>query len=119
LKTEFTFATQNIQNFINELHPSSAISGMPKHTAITNIKEAETHHRKLYTGYLGFEKGDSINYFVNLRCMQVHKESATLYLGGGITKESILESEWEETEHKAQSLLSPLEKMQKFAGNDF
>lgn len=119
LKTEFSFATQNIQNFINELHPSSAISGKPKAEAIKTIKEIETHNRGLYTGYLGFETGEAVHYFVNLRCMQVHKDSATLYLGGGITKESILEDEWAETEDKAQSLLSPLEKMQNFAGNDF
>ncbi|MFK7757636.1 MAG: chorismate-binding protein [Flavobacteriales bacterium] len=119
LKTEFSFATQNIHQFIKELHPSSAISGKPKVPALETIREIETHYRALYTGYLGFERENEVNYFVNLRCMQVHKESATLYLGGGITKESILEDEWAETEHKAQSLLLPLEKMQNFAGNDF
>jgi len=119
LKTEFSFATQNIHQFIKELHPSSAISGKPKDKALQTIKETEKHERSLYTGYLGFEGDAAVNYFVNLRCMQVHENSATLYLGGGITKESILEDEWAETEHKAQSLLSPLEKMQNFARNDF
>ncbi len=119
LKTEFNFQTKDIHQFIHQLHPSSAISGKPKSTALSAIKEIESHDRKLYTGYLGFEHESEINYFVNLRCMQIHKNSATLYLGGGITKKSILEAEWAETGHKAQSLLLPLEKMQKFAGNDF
>ncbi len=119
LKTEFLFAEQNIHQFIQELHPSSAISGKPKEKALDIIRKSEEHDRALYTGYLGFELEGEVNYFVNLRCMQVHKDSATLYLGGGITKDSILEDEWQETEDKARSLLSPLEKMQNFAGNDF
>lgn len=119
LKTEFTFATPNVNDFISALHPSSAIAGKPKDVALSCIKGSETHKRELYTGYLGFNREEESHYFVNLRCMQVHKDTASLYLGGGITKESILEEEWAETEDKAKSLLSPLEKMQNFAGNDF
>tara|TARA_B100000795_G_scaffold65782_1_gene44822 strand:- start:32416 stop:33420 length:1005 start_codon:yes stop_codon:yes gene_type:complete len=119
LKTEFTFATPDVTDFISTLHPTSAIAGKPKDLAVSHIKESESHKRELYTGYLGFKRGEESHYFVNLRCMQVHKDAASLYLGGGITKESILEEEWAETEDKAKSLLSPLEKMQNFAGNDF
>ena len=119
LKTEFTFATGDVNAFISTLHPTSAIAGKPKDLAVNHIKESESHKRELYTGYLGFKREQESHYFVNLRCMQVHKETASLYLGGGITKESILEEEWAETEDKAKSLLSPLEKMQNFTGNDF
>lgn len=119
LKTEFEFETENVQEFISHLHPSPAISGKPKAQSIEHIKSIELHERGIYTGYLGFELDGTHHYFVNLRCMQVFKESACLYLGGGLTKDSVLEEEWAETELKAKSLLQPLEKMQKFAGNDF
>jgi len=119
LKTEFEFRTNSISEFISLLHPSPAISGQPKDQALEAIKKIEQHNRSLYTGYLGFEKDGRSHYYVNLRCMQIFKNSASLYLGGGITKDSVLENEWLETEHKAKRLLQPLEKMQKFAENDF
>jgi len=116
LKTEFSFNGKSIvSNFIDRLHPSSAICGKPREKAMVFIKENEPHNRKLYTGYLGYESDSEMRYFVNLRCMEIHKHTATLYLGGGITKQSILENEWKETEDKAQSLLRPLEKMKNFA----
>ena len=43
--------------------------------------------------------------FVNLRCMKIDANSATLFVGGGITIDSEPESEWEETQHKLQTML--------------
>ena len=41
------------------------------------------------------------NLFVNLRCMQISNQEAIIYVGGGITKDSNVEAEWEETVQKA------------------
>ena len=49
--------------------------------------------------------------FVNLRCMQLISEpenSAILYIGGGITKASIPELEWEETIAKSKVMKNVL-----------
>ncbi|MBT8309777.1 MAG: isochorismate synthase, partial [Flavobacteriaceae bacterium] len=39
-----------------------------------------------------------------LRCMQIIGDEIFLYVGGGITKESIPNAEWEETVNKANTM---------------
>lgn len=94
------------------LHPTSAICGMPQESAKEFILKNEPYDRSFYTGYLGelaLEKPSWL--FVNLRCMQVYAKSFVFYVGGGITKDSIAEKEWQETELKSRTLLSAIEKM--------
>ena len=43
----------------------------------------------------------STQLYVNLRCMKIEKDKAIIYVGGGITKESNTESEWQETVSKS------------------
>jgi isochorismate synthase len=40
--------------------------------------------------------------------MKILGNKACLYVGGGITADSIVDSEWDETNHKAKTLLSIL-----------
>ena len=40
------------------------------------------------------------NLYVNLRCMQFKNNEALIYVGGGITKDSVPEDEWQETVSK-------------------
>ena len=40
--------------------------------------------------------------FVNLRCMEIKNKEAIIYVGGGITKESSILKEWEETVSKSE-----------------
>ena len=47
--------------------------------------------------------------FVNLRCAQLFENTAYLYVGGGFTKDSIPDLEWDETENKAQTLLKVMQ----------
>jgi len=42
------------------------------------------------------------NLYVNLRCMKILGAQAIIYVGGGITKSSDLESEWNETVNKTK-----------------
>lgn len=110
LNTRFeqSFSPEEIKilpELIAELHPTPAISGMPKDAAIKAIGEFETHDRQYYTGYLGLIAPEKISLFVNLRCMRWDNKVASLFLGGGITAASKLKEEWSETEHKAQTLL--------------
>ncbi len=93
------------------LHPTSAVCGMPQQKALQFILENEKHQRGLYTGYLGIVEKSKVNLYVNLRCMQVFQKRFDLYIGGGITKDSVAEKEWEETELKSRTLLSVIEKM--------
>lgn len=90
-------------NLINSLHPTPAICGIPKNVATEFILKNENYNRAFYSGYLGeLNINNSTNLFVNLRCMQIDKNTATLYIGGGITNKSNAEKEWEETVAKAE-----------------
>jgi isochorismate synthase len=110
LKTTFRFglnkSEQGAGMFIKNLHPTPAVAGLPVKSAMELISNTEQHNRGLYTGYLGEMNGeDAIELYVNLRCMQVGKSQIALYVGGGITSRSDIQAEWEETEHKAKTLL--------------
>lgn len=93
---------------LKAMHPTPATCGLPQNEAKQLILETESHDRALYTGYISIKNAGFINAFVNLRCMQLFKDNAVLYLGGGLTAKSELEREWQETERKAQTLLKVL-----------
>ena len=101
-------AYNQVWPLLSDLHPTPATCGIPKDIAKEKILQIESHKRKLYTGFIGILNGDKKTFFVNLRCMELQKNRALLYLGGGITIDSVGESEWEETERKALTLLSVL-----------
>jgi isochorismate synthase len=48
------------------------------------------------------------NFYVNLRCMQLMDEKAVIYVGGGITKDSVSQNEWEETVNKTKTIANVL-----------
>jgi isochorismate synthase len=113
LRTDFIFDSGSVGDklpaLITALHPTSAVCGMPMEESLQFLKKIEKHNREYYTGYLGpvgIEEG--LQLFVNLRCMKVLENQLALYVGGGITIDSIPEDEWEETEIKAETLLSIL-----------
>jgi isochorismate synthase len=96
---------------VNSLHPTPAICGVPLKKAFALINKVEKHSRKYYTGYLGYiEPNKKVNLFVNLRCLQVLTKDLALYIGGGITKKSIPEKEWDETVFKSKTLINALPK---------
>jgi len=111
LRSDFTFSNEHLSGrtweLLDALHPTPAVAGQPKEEAITYIKQIEPHDREYYAGFLGPVKSDEvIDLFVNLRCMRITPEYVSLYIGGGITLESVPEDEWEETQLKAKSLLN-------------
>jgi isochorismate synthase len=113
LKTNFQFAltSSDLSNFIEEIHPTPAVCGVPKLEAKQLIQEVEAHKRNLYTGFLGVVGSDDVQLYVNLRCMQCFGNVFHLYVGGGITAESIPENEWIETERKATTLSNVIKKL--------
>lgn len=96
-------SADSLENLINILHPTPAVCGLPKAVAATFIMENEGYDRAYYSGYLGeLNINDSTNLFVNLRCMKLENRLVSIYVGGGITANSIPENEWEETVSKAE-----------------
>jgi isochorismate synthase len=98
-----------IEKIIEVLHPTPAVCGLPKDEAKSFILATENYNRKYYTGFLGelnMHEEDIVksNLFVNLRCMELTNGKAILYVGGGITKDSDPEKEWEETVKKTETM---------------
>ena len=116
LKSDFT-VDMEATNFpqlgsvmLQLLHPTSAVCGVPLDTSLEFIRKNENYDREYYTGYLGpVNFNNSIDIFVNLRCLQVLQDKVTLYAGAGITQDSIPENEWDETELKLKTLLKIIE----------
>ena len=99
-------ANGRLAEILSALHPTPAVGGYPKELAMEWIRRVEPHERRYYGGYLGPMFGEHVRLFVNLRCMEVDDSRLRLYVGGGLTDKSDPESEWKETEAKAQTLLS-------------
>jgi isochorismate synthase len=105
-----------LEEVIDTLHPTPAVCGLPKKKAKAFILENENYNRTFYTGFLGELNssfaGDSrsSDLFVNLRSMQIQGNKAILYMGCGITKESIPEKEWEESVNKSMTMKRVLKK---------
>lgn len=120
----------NLKKLIMAIHPTPAVCGLPKESAKKFILENENYNREFYTGFLGElnlkktlqRSGNRKNrenqayasiiktsaLFVNLRCMKLENNNVVLFVGGGITKDSDPEAEWEETRNKAQTMKAVL-----------
>ena len=113
LRTDIKASIENInskmRHIIKLLHPTPAVCGLPKEDAALFIQKKEGYNRKFYTGFLGElnmssnQKTES-DLFVNLRCMEIKDNQAFIYVGGGITKDSDPEQEWEETVRKTLTM---------------
>ncbi|MEH1008315.1 chorismate-binding protein [Winogradskyella sp. ECml5-4] len=116
----------DLKAIIEALHPTPAVCGFSKAKAKDFILNYENYNREYYTGFLGelnlkqsktrntnrrnvennayaVVKTQS-NFYVNLRCMQLKDAKANIYVGGGITKASNPENEWEETVNKTATI---------------
>ena len=96
----------NLKELIRKLHPTPAVCGLPREKSKNFISQNEGYKRTFYTGFLGeinFENKNS-SLFVNLRCMNIEGKIASIYVGGGITKESNAKKEWEETIAKSKTI---------------
>ena len=117
LRTDFSFdlSADETLSMANKLHPSPAVSGLPKTESIALINQIENHElgysRSLYSGYLGHLGEQTSQLYVNLRCCQIFPNAAYLYIGGGYTEDSSPIDEWKETESKGETLISIMEKL--------
>jgi isochorismate synthase len=113
LRTDISFTLENntVFNIIEKLHPTPAVSGLPQKEAIDLINFREPHERQFYSGMIGFLSRKATSLYVNLRCCQIQKGKAFLYLGGGYTVDSDPVLEWEETETKSKTLINVMQKI--------
>lgn len=115
LSSKFTISRKDLKGkvgkLIRSLHPTPAVCGLPKKEAFEYILQLEDHDRKFYAGFLGPWQMDGLSdLFVNLRCAEFDRSKMHIFVGGGLTSSSVVESEWEETVHKSKTMLSITEK---------
>ncbi len=96
-------------DLIESAFPGGSITGAPKIRAMEIIDELEHDRRNLYTGSMGYFSFDGNCDFNIIIRTAVHQNNVYyLGVGGGITCESNLEFEYEETLQKAKALLEAL-----------
>ena len=102
-------ANAKLKDIIHALHPTPAVCGFPREIAKQFILDNEGYDRTFYSGFLGelnlkSGKGKATSLFVNLRCLQIKSDVVHLYMGCGITKDSIPENEYQETVNKSATM---------------
>jgi para-aminobenzoate synthetase component 1 len=89
--------------------PGGSVTGCPRIRAMEIIDELEPNVRHVYTGamgYLGWE--DNLDLNVAIRTA-IHKDGRCCFsAGGGVVHDSLEEDEYQETLHKARTLLDLL-----------
>jgi para-aminobenzoate synthetase component 1 len=88
------------------LLPAGSISGAPKSAAKRIIVENEQTPRSTYCGVMGWVHGDQAVLSVAIRTFWREAEFIHFGTGAGITWNSDAQAEWEETQLKAERLIS-------------
>jgi para-aminobenzoate synthetase component 1 len=101
LRSGFTWA-----EILLALLPAGSISGAPKSAAKRIIAELEPTARGTYCGVLGWVHGDQAVLSVAIRTFWRESEFIHFGTGAGITWSSDAKAEWEETQLKAERLMS-------------
>lgn len=102
-------ADKNVMDLLEATFPGGSITGAPKYRAMEIIDELENNRRNLYTGSIGYLTLDGDCDFNIVIRTALHKDGMYhLGVGGGITAESDLEFEYEETLQKAKAVLEAM-----------
>lgn len=98
-----------VMDLVEAAFPGGSITGAPKIRAMEIIDELEHDRRGLYTGSMGYLSFDgSCDLNIVIRTAVYQDGVYHLGVGGGITCESELEFEYEETLQKAKAVLEAI-----------
>lgn len=94
---------------LRALFPGGSMTGAPKVRAMEIIEELETSARDIYSGAAGFiTAGGQMELGMVIRTAVFEQDQVSIGVGGGITSDSIPQSEHEEIQLKALALASVL-----------
>lgn len=83
-------------DILKKLLPAGSISGAPKKKTLQIIHEAEISQRGFYTGVFGYYDGVKLDSGVMIRFIKNENGKLTFFSGGGITANSVAETEYNE-----------------------
>ncbi len=90
----------SIGNIVCKLLPAGSISGAPKRKTIEIIQKTESYERGFYTGVAGVFDGTNLDSCVLIRFIERTEKGLVYKSGGGITKYSEAQKEYEEVKQK-------------------
>ena len=91
---------ERLGSILASLLPAGSISGAPKKKTLEIIRDAEQEDRGYYTGVFGYFDGKNLDAGVMIRYIEKTKDGVFYRSGGGITTQSKLKSEYQETINK-------------------
>lgn len=104
-----SWCMSDLAELLYRLSPTPALGGFPRRESLELISRMESHSRAYYGGFFGPVNSPSdFTLCVNLRSARLEGGKASLFIGGGITRQSVPEEEWTETCRKAATLLAYL-----------
>lgn len=97
----------SLSRLLRSLSPTPALCGSDKKESLGIISRLEGFDREMYGGFCGpCGIGGDTSMYVILRSAKCGTESINIFAGGGITKDSIPEDEWNETELKSTTIIN-------------
>ncbi len=92
--------------------PAGTLSGAPKVRAMEIINELEPLKRNIYSGAIGYLSWHGcMDMAIAIRTAVIKDETLYIQAGAGIVHDSIPQSEWDETMHKARALIRAAEQV--------
>jgi anthranilate synthase component 1 len=90
--------------------PAGTLSGAPKVRAIEIINDQEPHGRGPYGGAVGyFSHSGNMDMAICIRTVIIKDGVATVQAGAGLVYDSVPETEYEESLHKARGMLNAID----------
>ncbi|UXU54403.1 isochorismate synthase [Staphylococcus agnetis] len=101
--------TPNYIELIDVMHPTPALGGYPKAQAVQYIDTHEFNARGLYGAPVGMiDMYDDSEFIVAIRSMLINNDTALLFAGAGIVKDSNAKAEVAETALKFSPMMDAL-----------
>ena len=92
--------------------PAGTLSGAPKVRAMEIIDEIEPLKRNIYSGAIGYLSWHGcMDMAIAIRTAVIKDETLYVQAGAGIVYDSVPQSEWDETMHKARALIKAAEQV--------
>ncbi|WP_409440381.1 isochorismate synthase MenF [Psychromonas sp. GE-S-Ul-11] len=93
---------------LHKLHPTPAVGGIPKSSALQFINDNEPYVRGWYAGAVGYISRHKSDFSVAIRSALIEKNCIKLFAGAGIVTGSIASDEWRELDNKIETILTIL-----------
>ncbi len=92
--------------------PAGTLSGAPKVRAMEIINELEPLKRNIYSGAIGYLSWHGcMDMAIAIRTAVIKDQTLYVQAGAGVVYDSIPQSEWDETMHKARALIKAAERV--------